>query len=114
MSAPANAGGPWPWREVLGGAAAIEAVTLALRFGAGLQSTRDTAALAGLTGGWRFHHGYLGLLLLLLALFPAAGSPWRRRAGIVGGALLLSDLVHHFLVLWPLTGSPQFDLRYPG
>jgi hypothetical protein len=26
--------------------------------------------------------------------------------------LLASDLVHHFVVLWLLTGSPQFDLFY--
>ena len=33
---------------------------------------------------------------------------------ILAIGLVVSDLVHHFLVLWPLTGSPQFDLFYPG
>jgi len=27
--------------------------------------------------------------------------------------LFLSDIVHHFLVLWPITGNPEFDLFYP-
>ncbi len=94
----------------------FEIVTLVLRFGLGLQSTRDTAGTIGLlTGGVRIHHGYIGVLLLIPAIWfrrirsgPAA-SWWVA----VAMALILSDLVHHFLVLWPITGSPQFDLVYP-
>lgn len=99
-------------RSGLALALAFEAVTLAARFGAGLQSTRDTGFLAAWTFGLRIHHGYLGLVLLVLrGRLPA----WRARRGatILGIGLLVSDLVHHFLVLWPLTGSPQFDLFYP-
>lgn len=33
---------------------------------------------------------------------------------VVGVGLLSSDLIHHFLVLWPMTGSPDFDLVYPA
>jgi len=97
----------------------VEAVTAALRFGFDLQSTRDTASTIGtITGGLRIHHGYVGVLIILIIL--AATPLWRRWprlsrfALIVGTALLLSDLVHHFLVLWPITGSPEFHLFYPA
>lgn len=33
---------------------------------------------------------------------------------ILGTALFLSDMIHHFLVLWTLTGSPHFHLVYPA
>lgn len=107
---------PTPLRALLRpgllAAAAIEAVTLLARFGLKLQSTRDTAALARLTFGYRIHHGYLGALLLLVwPALPSGRARWW--AGVLGIALLVSDLVHHFLVLWPLTGDPQFHLRYP-
>lgn len=98
-------------RRGLVAAAVIEGVTLAARFGAGLQSTRDTAFLAKLTFGVRIHHGYLGALLLL-ALPLARGKSARGWMIVLGLGLLVSDLVHHFLVLWPVTGSPQFDLFY--
>ena len=90
----------------------IEAVTAGFRFGAGLQSTRDTAWIARFTFGLRIHHGYVGLLLLLLASIGTASRLRRNALLIVGIALLFSDLFHHFLVLWPITGSPQFDLFY--
>lgn len=93
-------------------AAVLEAVTCAMRFGAGLESTRDTGFLARLTLGLRVHHGYLGVVLLAVA----PGLPTlrgRHAARVLGIGLLVSDLVHHFLVLWPLTGSPQFDFFYP-
>ena len=99
----------------LAAAAAIEALTLILRFGFSLQSTQDTTWLAAFTGGLRIHHGYLGMLCLMGATLAwdrlRRTSPW---AVVLGLGLLVSDLVHHFLVLWPITGSPQFDLIYPG
>ena len=95
-------------------AAIFELITILFRFGLGIQSTRDTAFIGGLTFGIRIHHGYIGLLLMLIAagvLRKDAGP--RHFLMIVGIALLVSDLVHHFVVLWPATGSPQFDLVYP-
>ncbi len=93
----------------------IEAVTCLLRFGCRLESTKHTASTIGmLTCGIRIHHGYIGGGAMLLACwlwerFPVA-SKWLL---VVGLALFVSDAVHHFLVLWPVTGSPQFDLVYP-
>ena len=92
---------------------AFEAATCFLRFGADFQSTRDTAYLKAFTFGLRVHHGYIGLALLLtLPLFRRDRWlwPWVLRIGV---ALVLSDLIHHVLVLWPATGSPQFDVFYP-
>jgi hypothetical protein len=33
---------------------------------------------------------------------------------VLGIALLASDLIHHFAILWPLTGTPEFHLKYPA
>jgi hypothetical protein len=100
---------------ILVATAAVEIPTLIARFGLGLESTRDTASTVGrLTFGLRIHHGYIGLLLLLLVFFrPGFPEPWRRRTLILGAALFISDLLHHFLFLWVITGSPQFDFWYP-
>ncbi len=93
----------------------FEVLTLVLRFGLQLESTRDTASTIGLlTFGVRIHHGYCGALLVLIAWGISREAPRLSRYGyVLGGALFLSDMIHHFLVLWPLTGSPQFHLFYP-
>ena len=73
----------------------IEAVTCGLRFGLGLQSGRDTSALARWTLGLRIHHGYVGVVLLMIGgcmkpfavsgrsgSLPGSGSP-RRISSII-------------------------------
>jgi hypothetical protein len=93
-------------------AAAIEVFTCFLRFGLHLEAGRDTGFLCAVTCGLRIHHAYVGLAVIVLALLTARGPllPW---CVIVGAALVISDLVHHFLVLWPLTGRPEFEFFYP-
>jgi hypothetical protein len=98
---------------ILGLTVLFEAVTCLFRFGLRMQSTRDTGVLRHLTFGLRIHHGYIGLLLVLFTLLLPRGSSWQMWCLRVGAALVLSDLVHHFLVLWPITGDPAFDLTYP-
>ena len=93
---------------------AIEAVTCVMRFGFGLESTRDTAALGSLTGGIRIHHSYIGALMLIASWFMRRDTALRAWCLRLGAALLLSDLIHHFGVLWLTEGDPQFDLTYPG
>lgn len=101
------------WKPTLAIAALLEAATAFLRFGLGLEATRDTASTVGrLTFGIRIHHGMIGLALLLAAAVVNEET-WKRRLAVFGGALALSDLVHHFVILWAATGSPQFDLLYP-
>lgn len=90
----------------------FEALTLVLRFGLSFETTRDTAMIGSMTLGLRIHHGYIGLFILLLGLpFPKG---IRQAVWIVGIGLILSDLVHHFVVLWLFVGSPQFDFVYPN
>ena len=93
----------------------LEVITLLLRFGLEWESTRDTAATIGwLTGGLRIHHSYCGALLVLVGFGLSQHSALAAKVlYIVGWSLLLSDVIHHFLILWPVTGSPQFDLVYP-
>lgn len=93
----------------------FEGVTLLLRFAFGLSATIHTASVgARLTGGIRIHHGYLGILVAVAVIatwhaYPAA-SRWMLALAI---ALVCSDLIHHFVILWAITGSPEFDLLYP-
>jgi len=91
---------------------AFELLTCFLRFGLGLRAGRQERFLRTITFGVRIHHGYLGLVLLAVSWCFLHGDlrTWGLRIGI---ALVASDLMHHFLVLWPLTGSPQFDFLYP-
>jgi hypothetical protein len=90
----------------------FEGVTILLRYGLHLQSTRDTAGLVGTwTLGLRIHHGYIGVFLFALACCFPRGM--RHALWMIAIGLIVSDLVHHFLVLWPIEGNPQFDLVYP-
>ncbi|MBU1109140.1 MAG: hypothetical protein KKB51_20855 [Candidatus Riflebacteria bacterium] len=93
---------------------AIESVTLFFRFGLGLKSTEHTASTVGrLTMGIRFHHGYAGLiLLLLLFLHRFRQSRAADTIFVVGMSMFISDVIHHSL-LYILTGSADFDLIYP-
>ncbi len=93
-------------------AVAMELVTCFFRFGMNLRSTHDIAWIARFTFGIRIHHGYVGVLMIVLGLTLMNGvvRTWAVR---IGTALVLSDLIHHFLVLWPIVGSPEFDLVYP-
>ena len=94
----------------------FEGITAFCRFGLDLESTRDTASTIGvITLGLRIHHGYLGLLLVAIAFWGLKTRPdiakWVLAIGV---ALVCSDLIHHFVILWLITGSPQCDLFYPG
>ena len=92
---------------------AIEAVTCLFRFGFGMELTRDTTMIGALTFGIRIHHSYVGLLMVVISFLLPRGRAPRSWCLRIGGALLLSDLIHHFLVLWITQGDPQFDLTYP-
>lgn len=95
-------------------AIAVELFTVWIRFGLGLRATVDTAALAGLTFGVRIHHGYVGVLLGLVGWWCLRENVGLRNLFLMAGlGLALSDFLHHVCVLWPITGSPEFDLFYP-
>ena len=98
------------WGLALAGA--IEALTCVLRFGFELESHVHTSAMAPFTFGLRVHHGYWGILLLVIAAFVKKRRAFRNALLVLGLGLFVSDVVHHFLVLWPITGSPEFYLMY--
>jgi len=90
----------------------IELVTVGIRFGLGLNAPESTSWLAAYTFGYRLHHGYPGLLALVVA--ACLGRGLARNLLIVAGlGLFLSDILHHFVVLQLVTGNHEFYLRYP-
>ena len=91
----------------------IEAITALLRFGFGIQATQSTVFIANFTFGLRIHHGYLGIILLLIAFTPVFPFHVKNILIIIGSSLLLSDLIHHFIILWLIMGDPQFHITYP-
>lgn len=93
---------------------AVELVTVFLRFGLGLRSGTHGSRIGRLTRGLRIHHGYVGVALLAVSTLLGPASAAGTALFFAGIALALSDIIHHFLVLWPLTGTPEFHLRYPA
>jgi hypothetical protein len=93
---------------------AVELATIVLRFGGGWRSPEVTRCCARLTAGWRVHHGYVGVALLVVAWLAPLPASVAALAWIAGIALALSDAIHHFAVLWPVTGSHEFYVRYPA
>ena len=91
----------------------LEGATIALRFGLGWTSPEKTGNVARWTRGWRIHHLYPGLALLVVAAVLPLPPALRNLAWMSGIMLALSDALHHFVVLWPLTGHHEFDLCYP-
>ncbi|HEV7282413.1 MAG TPA: hypothetical protein VGN57_19580 [Pirellulaceae bacterium] len=101
------------WLAALAATALFEAVTCAFRFGCGMTAREDLSWMRRLTGGFRLHHGYPGVAMVGVAFTGAFDGALESAVFIVGWGLLLSDAVHHFVVL-PLTvGRTEFDLRFP-
>lgn len=92
----------------------MEVLTVIMRFFFKLESTKATASTIGvLTGGIRIHHGYIGVLLIILSvLFIKKAYFFGDWLLITGIALLCSDIIHHFIILWIYTGNPEFDIFY--
>ena len=93
---------------------AVELLTVFFRFGLGLRSGARPSRIGRLTRGVRIHHGYIGVALLAGAALFGSASVAGTALFFAGIALAFSDMIHHFLVLWPLTGAPEFHLRYPA
>ena len=93
----------------------MELLTIILRFGFKLESSRDTASTVGrLTFGLRIHHGYIGVLMVVVAwCYIEPNTPCYEWFMIVGISLSISDFIHHVCVLWPIVGNPEFHLIYP-
>lgn len=90
----------------LGTTALFEIVTCVCRFAIGWRSREFAGRYKRYTLGIRWHHGYFGVLLLppVLLLVPAA-SPIHAPLIATGAGLIVSDLLHHFVVLPITTGE---------
>lgn len=89
----------------------MEALSLFNRFVLGLESTRDTAALAPYLFGIRIHHGYVALLVMMWA-WRSSTLTQRVLLGMSLGGVG-SDMLHHVL-LQLITGDGDWDLFYPS
>ncbi len=89
----------------------IEIITILFRFGLGLESNNNTSFLSKFTFGYRIHHGYIGLLFILTSPIFSSGF-WKNIFLIAGSGLFISDIAHHFIVLWIIKGSPEFYIKY--
>lgn len=91
----------------------FELITVVLRFIFELRAETSLAFLGYVTGGVRIHHLYVGVVICAVALLTTLPAYWNNALLVVGAAMIFSDVLHHFAVLWPLTGSHEFHLKYP-
>lgn len=91
----------------------VEAITCFNRFVLGLRTKDHLDLLTTLTFGLRIHHGYVGLAMLVVWAACAGvrrlRDRWWHSWLLAGGiACVLSDAVHHFIVLKLVTGCTEF------
>jgi hypothetical protein len=93
-------------------AAVFELATCVGRFGLKISFKEKEAAIKKLTFGIRIHHSHVGIAIILIAsvvpLFSFVKASWLALLGVIGWGLLLSDAIHHFLVLYLITGNTEF------
>ena len=89
-----------------------ELATCTGRFALKISFKEKEQVIKKLTFGIRIHHSYVGIGMILAAaiasLFVSGKPPWLSLLGILGWGLLLSDIIHHFLVLYLVTGNTEF------
>jgi hypothetical protein len=90
----------------------FEVITLIGRFGFGVRANESPSIVQKLTIGYRVHHSYLGILLFPVGYFSQSVTDSSYLLMAMACALVLSDTIHHFLVLWPYTGDHEFTARY--
>jgi hypothetical protein len=90
----------------------IEIVTCIGRFGFDISMKEKEGAITALIFGVRIHHGYVGAFCLLSAFvitrFKLKGDFNTNLLYIGGWALLISDIIHHFIVLYLIVGKTEF------
>jgi hypothetical protein len=91
----------------------FEGGTCLLRFGFGMKAPNKLSWMKRWTRGYRIHHGYPGVALAGVTAVGIPDHPIVWGVVVVGWALLLSDAVHHFVVLPLAVGRTEFYLRFP-
>jgi len=98
------------WTFILLLAISIEVLTVFVRFAFKIK-TKDVLIRIMKHFGWKkvihFHHGFVGIIIFIVA-YVYGFNFWMD----VGLGVLISDVIHHFLVLWPIMGSPEFHVIY--
>ncbi len=101
------------WKLIIGTLLIIEAVTLFFRFAMNKES--KNYHVKRMHKKWKkrkfhWHHFIIGLAIIPVSLlFSGTPESWMFNLGI---GIFLSDLVHHFVFLLLITGSPEFYLVY--
>ncbi len=90
-----------------GATLAFEAITCLGRFGFGFRSREIAPLYKRCTFGVRIHHGYVGAAAVPPTFLVGMEPALQVALGAAAGGLILSDLLHHFVVLPILTG--EFD-----
>ena len=90
----------------------IEIITCIGRFGFDISMKEKEGTITKLTFGVRIHHGYVGAFCLISAFVVTRFKPTRgfitNLLYIGGWALLISDIIHHFIVLYLMVGKTEF------
>ena len=90
----------------------IEIITCLGRFGFKISMKEHESTVKKNTFGVRIHHGYIGAFLLLAAYAMTHLNILKdfdfRLVYVAGWALLISDIIHHFIVLYLITGKTEF------
>jgi hypothetical protein len=86
---------------------AFEVLTCAGRFFLGLRSCEIAPRYKRYTLGVRIHHGYVGAVAMPPSFMVSSDPVFSPVLLAVAAGLVLSDLVHHFVVLPLITG--EFD-----
>ena len=98
------------WTIVVLTAVIIEFFTVFGRFIFGFRS-RDFLRKAMKYFGWKrvfhFHHLFMGLILMGFSIFFNGSLLFSLGLGVA-----LSDVIHHFVVLWIIVGDPEFKVVY--
>ena len=88
----------------------IEIVTIVGRFGLKISTKNVWIAVMKHYNRrhWvHMHHVFLGLIIAAIAILTDNNLALNLGLGVI-----LSDAIHHLVILWPLVGSPEFHIIY--
>ncbi|MGV6814740.1 MAG: hypothetical protein ACWA5W_07010 [Phycisphaerales bacterium] len=91
----------------------FELLTIVLRFRFKMTSPTHTRPIGKLTGGYRIHHGYPGIGMIMLIPLVPFQTVLSSLVIIVALMLFVSDLIHHAIILPIFAGGHEFEIKYP-
>lgn len=78
-----------------------------------MTSPTHTRPIGKLTGGYRIHHGYPGIGMIMLIPLVPFQTVLSSLVIIVALMLFVSDLIHHAIILPIFAGGHEFEIKYP-